>query len=188
MGGVPLLSRSGIEMPRANYVGGLRLLLVRCLWALPPPAFVSLSAAVADGTAIPFPHFHERHVSGLHPLLLFPCACWLADVRIVEVGHEPFGCQDVGRILLLPEQVVVVQLRRDGLEPFLVRQEEEEARKVLLTAALHCLLLETIIQRQFLCGAHRCKQVGGDKHKWELPGNYPIFTVVMVIFHYVERI
>ena len=26
------------------------------------------------------------------------------------------------------------------------------------------------------------------KHRWELPGNYPIFTVVMVIYHYVERI
>ena len=27
-----------------------------------------------------------------------------------------------------------------------------------------------------------------DKHRWELPGNYPVFTVVMVIYHYVERI
>ena len=25
-------------------------------------------------------------------------------------------------------------------------------------------------------------------HIWELPGNYPVFTVVMVIYHYVERI
>ena len=25
-------------------------------------------------------------------------------------------------------------------------------------------------------------------HRWELPGNYPVFTVVMVIYHYVERI
>ena len=23
---------------------------------------------------------------------------------------------------------------------------------------------------------------------WELPSNYPVFTVVMVIYHYVERI
>ena len=23
---------------------------------------------------------------------------------------------------------------------------------------------------------------------WELPGNYPVFTMVMVIYHYVERI
>ena len=27
-----------------------------------------------------------------------------------------------------------------------------------------------------------------DQHRWELPGTYPIFTVVMVICHYVERI
>ena len=26
------------------------------------------------------------------------------------------------------------------------------------------------------------------KHRWELPGNYPFFTVAMVIYHYVERI
>ena len=26
------------------------------------------------------------------------------------------------------------------------------------------------------------------QHRWELPGNYPVFTVVMVIYHYVERI
>ena len=24
-------------------------------------------------------------------------------------------------------------------------------------------------------------------HIWELPGNYPLFTVVMVIYHYIER-
>ena len=25
-------------------------------------------------------------------------------------------------------------------------------------------------------------------HRWELPGNSPVFNVVMVIYHYVERI
>ena len=25
-------------------------------------------------------------------------------------------------------------------------------------------------------------------HRWELPGNYPFFTVVMAIYYYVERI
>ena len=25
-------------------------------------------------------------------------------------------------------------------------------------------------------------------HRWELPGNHPVFAVVMVIYHYVERI
>ena len=25
-------------------------------------------------------------------------------------------------------------------------------------------------------------------HRWELPDNYPVFTVVMVIYHYIERI
>ena len=25
-------------------------------------------------------------------------------------------------------------------------------------------------------------------HRWELPGNYPVFTVVIVIYHYIERI
>ena len=29
---------------------------------------------------------------------------------------------------------------------------------------------------------------GDEGHIWELPGNYPFFTVVMVIYHYVERI
>ena len=24
-------------------------------------------------------------------------------------------------------------------------------------------------------------------HRWELPVNYPVFTVLMVIYHYVER-
>ena len=28
---------------------------------------------------------------------------------------------------------------------------------------------------------------GIEYHRWELPGNYPVFTVVMVIYHYVER-
>ena len=26
------------------------------------------------------------------------------------------------------------------------------------------------------------------RHRWESPGNYPVFTAVMVIYHYVERI
>ena len=26
------------------------------------------------------------------------------------------------------------------------------------------------------------------QHMWELPGNYPVFTVVTVIYHYIERI
>ena len=30
--------------------------------------------------------------------------------------------------------------------------------------------------------SYRCR------HRWELPGNYAVFTVVMVIYHYVERI
>ena len=28
----------------------------------------------------------------------------------------------------------------------------------------------------------------GVQHRWELPGNYPVFAMVMVIYHYVERI
>ena len=32
------------------------------------------------------------------------------------------------------------------------------------------------------------KSWGASGHRWELPGNYPVFTVVMVIYHYVERI
>ena len=32
------------------------------------------------------------------------------------------------------------------------------------------------------------KYVPRHVHRWELPGNYPVFTVVMVIYHYVERI
>ena len=25
-------------------------------------------------------------------------------------------------------------------------------------------------------------------HRWELPGNYSVFTMVMLIYHYIERI
>ena len=28
---------------------------------------------------------------------------------------------------------------------------------------------------------------GYEGHRWEFPRNYPVFTVVMVIYHYVER-
>ena len=28
----------------------------------------------------------------------------------------------------------------------------------------------------------------GVTHVWELPGNYPVFTMVMVIYHYADRI
>ena len=139
MGVVPLISCSGIEIPRANHVRCLRLLLVRCPWVLSPPAFVSFAAVVADGTTTPFPFFHECHVCGLNLILLVSLACWLDNVQIVKVGFEPFSRQDIGLVLLLPEQVVVVQLLHDGLEPFFVCQEEVESHKVLLAADLHCL-------------------------------------------------
>ena len=29
---------------------------------------------------------------------------------------------------------------------------------------------------------------GGREHRWELPGDYPVFTMVMVTYHYVEII
>ena len=90
-----------------------------------------------------FPFF-ERYVRGLHLILLFSCACLLADVRIIKVGHEPFCRQEFGRVLLISEQVVVARLCRDGLETFLVLQEEEDARELLLTDALHRLFLKTI--------------------------------------------
>ena len=109
---------------------------------------MSFAAAVSDGTAVPFPFFQERYVRGLHLLLLFSRACRCADIRIIEVGHEPFFRQDFGQVLLLPDQVVVDQLRRYGPEPLLVRHEEEEAREVLLADALHRLFLETIFYRQ----------------------------------------
>ena len=28
----------------------------------------------------------------------------------------------------------------------------------------------------------------GREHRWELPGTYPVFTVAMVIYRYVDRI
>ena len=28
----------------------------------------------------------------------------------------------------------------------------------------------------------------GRGHRWELPVNYPVFTMLVVIYHYVERI
>ena len=90
----------------------------------PPPAFMYFDVSVVDGTFIPFSFFYKRYVRGLHLILLFSCACLLADVRIIKVGHEPLFRQEVGRVLLLPEQVVVVQIYCDGIEPFLVCQEE----------------------------------------------------------------
>ena len=42
----------------------------------------------------------------------------------------------------------------------------------------------TIDQRMVLT----CLRGSGVHHIWELPGNYPVFPVVMVIYHYVERI
>ena len=33
-----------------------------------------------------------------------------------------------------------------------------------------------------------CWLSASSTHRRELPGNYPVFTVVMVIYHYVERI
>ena len=26
------------------------------------------------------------------------------------------------------------------------------------------------------------------QHRWQLPGNYPVFNLVMVVYHYVETI
>ena len=41
-------------------------------------------------------------------------------------------------------------------------------------------------------GVLACTPVGiyylVEGHIWELLGNYPVFTMVMVIYHYVERI
>ena len=31
-------------------------------------------------------------------------------------------------------------------------------------------------------------KVSRRRHRWDLRGNYPVFTLVMVIYHYVERI
>ena len=33
-----------------------------------------------------------------------------------------------------------------------------------------------------------CCVIYSHRHRWELPVNYPIFTVVMVISHYIDRI
>ena len=43
-----------------------------------------------------------------------------------------------------------------------------------------CSLLSIIYQD--------CINLHGADHRWELPGNYPVFTVVMVIYHYAQRI
>ena len=32
------------------------------------------------------------------------------------------------------------------------------------------------------------KERTSSRHRWELTWNYPVFTVVMVIYHYIERI
>ena len=110
------------------------------------------AAEVSDGTAIPFPFFHKHYVRGLHLILLFSLACRFADVQIIEIGHEPFCLQGVGQVLLISDLLVVAQLRHDRLEPFLVRQEEEEARKVLLAAALHRLFWRQFSSAVFSAG------------------------------------
>ena len=33
-----------------------------------------------------------------------------------------------------------------------------------------------------------CQYLSSLLHRWVLPGNYPVFTMVMVIYHYTERI
>ena len=41
----------------------------------------------------------------------------------------------------------------------------------------------------FLFFISSCETISSSsKHRWEFPRNYPVFTVVMVIYHYVERI
>ena len=35
---------------------------------------------------------------------------------------------------------------------------------------------------------HEGRDVATIDHRWEVLGNYPVFTVVMVIYHYIERI
>ena len=46
----------------------------------------------------------------------------------------------------------------------------------------HCIVF-TVVFMFSLTDRHNMNE-----HRWELPGNYPEFTVVMVIYHYVERI
>ena len=40
---------------------------------------------------------------------------------------------------------------------------------------------------EILCPLKRPNNYQGRNHRRELPGNHPVFTVVMVIYHYVER-
>ena len=49
-------------------------------------------------------------------------------------------------------------------------------------------LPEHICIAEFLYLNKNSTETRGQRHRQELPGNYPIFTVVMVIYHYVERI
>ena len=68
--------------------------------------------------------------------------------------------------------------------------------KGLAKANIHMLIIpiykirDTHPASKSICkvhGQHKSK-VLTNKHRWELPGSYPVFTVVMIIYHYVERI
>ena len=45
-------------------------------------------------------------------------------------------------------------------------------------------LIQTPVYHVLLCRTH----LNHGTHRWELTGNYPVFTMVMVIYNYVDRI
>merc|ERR1712194_962065 len=91
-------------------------------------SFVLLPAGVTSGKPFPLAlRLNEGHVRW---------AAVLAPVlhrarRRDEVCHQPLGCQDISRILLLPHQEVVVELRLERTIPLVIRQQEEHPCKVL---------------------------------------------------------
>ena len=62
----------------------------------------------------------------------------------------------------------------------------------IIVIPIHRELANLPILYKSFVSAKEKKEVGPQirpaMHRWELPGNYPVFTVVMVIYHYVERI
>ena len=58
----------------------------------------------------------------------------------------------------------------------------------VVAAILNRRLTASVIFHGFLHRFWAGRGTGTATHRWELPGNYPVFTVVMVIYHYIDRI
>ena len=76
---------------------------------------------------------------------------------------------------------------RDGMDKWMERLERKRREATTAAATDHeDVAAPKMTGAADQLEAHNAAATGG--HRWELPGNYPVFAVVMVIYHYVERI